>query len=180
MSRADEARVVEDLTREVINHPHFRTALEESVARQRRQPQGEQRHTGTGARRFESEQQEFSALFRPDRSRSGDVATTSRSSDRVNRRSCRQPAYSGFGRSSRVTARGKSSASSSIRKEVMLLPDPSWETVPRHSVKAGLIEDGFALNAFVMDKMWTAETLHKALNDSFSDQLLLPEGQTLG
>ena len=79
-----------------------------------------------------------------------------------------------------MTARGKSSASSSIRKEVMLLPDPSWETVPRHSVKAGLIEDGFALNAFVMDKMWTAETLHKALNDSFSDQLLLPEGQTLG
>lgn len=29
-SRSDE---VEDLTKEVINHPHFRTALEESVAR---------------------------------------------------------------------------------------------------------------------------------------------------
>lgn len=41
---------VEDLTRELVNHPHFRTALEESVARQRRQAQGEQ--CATGATRF--------------------------------------------------------------------------------------------------------------------------------
>lgn len=60
---------------------------------------------------------------------------------------------------------------SASTKEVILLPDPLWETVPRHAVKAGLIEDGFALNAFRMDKMWTAETLYKSLRDSFQDKI---------
>lgn len=82
-SRSDE---VEDLTREVINHPHFRTALEESVARRGRQrgPQREQgASTGVSTARFESAQQEFSSLFRRDRNGSSRY----RPSDRGNRRS---------------------------------------------------------------------------------------------
>ena len=53
----------------------------------------------------------------------------------------------------------------------MLLLDLAWDSVVRQGMKASLIEDGFFLSAFVMDKQWTAEALRGALEDAFLEKL---------
>ena len=63
------------------------------------------------------------------------------------------------------------STTSSVCKERVLLLDPAWNSVVRQGMKASLIEDGFVLSVFVMDKQWTAEALRGALEDAFLEKL---------
>ena len=55
--------------------------------------------------------------------------------------------------------------------KVILLPDPNWASVPRHSTKASLIQDGFVVNAFLVDKQWTARHLYEVFEEAFQAKL---------
>ena len=44
-------------------------------------------------------------------------------------------------------------------KDVYLLPDPTWETVPRRQKKAFLQTHNFVVDAFEIDKRWDLEEL---------------------
>ena len=164
MSQSEDSRDVDDLTREIVSNPHFRTVVEESVSRRigtpreqssSRRSRDDERQQRAG--RFESAHQQLSQLFRRDsRSRRVVTSRSTRPSDHVNHpsQSFRAPSRQ---RRSRPFAAAKSSSSCNITKEIVLLPDPLWETTLRHSENVSLVEDGFVLNAFPMDKTWAAE-----------------------
>ena len=170
-------REVDELARDIVRHPHFRSALSESVARRREQPHtGEHQQPqpthdapsqGRGDRRFESATQELSGLF----DRSGRRSSSSRPSDRRSNLSgsSRRP----FWQSQQRTggSRPVSQATTTVAKQIILLPDPTWASVPRHSTKASLIEDGFVVNAFLVDKQWTARHLYEVFEEAFQAKL---------
>ena len=53
-------------------------------------------------------------------------------------------------------------------KDVYLLPDPTWETVPRKEKKASLQTHNFVVDAFEIDKQWDLEELTMQFYQLFS------------
>ena len=183
----ENSREVDDLARDIVRNPHFRSALSESVARRRAPPSREeepQRQSVTveqrsrlsstspnqDSGRFESANQELSFLFQRGR-------RTCRPSDRSDdsmagsQRPFWQTQQTSRSRSRRSTTFSRKPSSSSCAKEVVLLPDPSWDYVIRQSTKARLTQDEYGLNAFLVDKQWSARELYRALEQAFLTKL---------
>ena len=60
-------------------------------------------------------------------------------------------------------------------KDVCLLPSPEYDQVPRGSAKALLVENGFYVDAFKLDKTWSEARLCSELAALFENVMKLPK-----
>ena len=172
---------VAELARNIVNHAQFRSALDESVARQHDRNRDASvttsdssgsaaSYTSRARRRslFNTPEQEVSFVF----GRGRGLQVSCSSAIAIGRsRSCSWQCSRRRGAARRSQSSGASKAVSSVCKQVILLSDPCCDSVPRQSVKAKLIEEGFVLNAFLLDKQWSAPQLYNALKEAFFAKL---------
>lgn len=185
---AERTDDVDQLTRAIVRYPQFRAALTECVAlrRQRSSNSADSTPVDGGAsssstarrERFEGTDQEFSHLFSSQRRQQ-----QRRSSPLPSTRNfvCRQRVGHQRRRwEPRATGSRPKHVASTVCKEVVLLPDPKRDKVVRQSSKAALIEQGFVLSAFVIDKSWSEKSCTLLLRTDFVRSWSYKEGRFVG
>lgn len=110
---------------DVVNYPHFRSVLRESVARRHRRDSD----ATSSSRRsvFASTDEELGHIFRRGQASSCRAVSSGRS---------RSQSWLSSSRRGDTRPPGANSAC----KQLVLLPHPSWDSVPRQSAKAKLID----------------------------------------
>ena len=58
-----------------------------------------------------------------------------------------------------------------VIKDVCLLPNPGWNSVPRRTVKETLVRQKLYIDAWSMDKSWSEERLKREIRDLFEGRL---------
>ncbi len=92
----------------------------------------------------------------------------------------RPPPRSGSGRFvpySTKNKKGKGKAKSSVElviKDVCLLPDPQYDTVPRRQMKEALVTRNLYVDAWTLDKVWQEERLRNELQNLFKEYISDP------
>jgi hypothetical protein len=92
----------------------------------------------------------------------------------------RPPPRSGSGRFvpySTNNKKGKGKAKSSVElviKDVCLLPDPQYCTVPRRQMKEDLVMRNLYVDAWTLDKVWCEERLRNELHNIFKEYISDP------
>lgn len=58
-----------------------------------------------------------------------------------------------------------------FNKDIILLPDPTWDQVCKHKTKMKLHEIGHILSAFEINKMWDCQTVNAEIHQAFKEQI---------
>ena len=152
--------------------------------------------TTQSGNRFSSPEQEVNSIFRIPRGGSQSSTTTSASTSNINNSQTNVAlnfnSRQNYGLSSqpqrkrqvvrqqqiqapRKRNRGQTSdIHAKYIKDVYLLPDPTWETVPRREKKAFLQTHNFVVDAFEIDKRWDLKELTTQFQQFWTRMLWTP------
>ena len=103
---------------------------------------------------------------------------------RYNRRQRRVFPYSRNGRGSssgrpRATSTSTRTEAPAL-KEVILLPKPSWNEVPKYKKKAYLQERGYIIDSMPIERCWNERQLKESIMAAFDDKLSRSQGEQVG
>ncbi|XP_054608769.1 uncharacterized protein LOC129179453 [Dunckerocampus dactyliophorus] len=153
------------LLNNILNSPTVITTMSEMLDQRRQTP--------TGASSNATVEEEMRRIFRASSSGvSGSASSTSSGSslNQVMQPRYRTQQYFG-GWASKSRKRPTALNHPTFNKDIILLPDSTWDEVCKHKTKRRLHERGYILSAFEMRKMWDCRTVIAEIREAFKDRI---------
>ncbi|XP_054636388.1 uncharacterized protein LOC129183310 isoform X1 [Dunckerocampus dactyliophorus] len=153
------------LLNNILNSPTVITTMSEMLDQRRQTP--------TGASSNATVEEEMRRIFRASSSGVSGSASSTLSGSSLNQvmqpRYRTQQYFGGWASKSRKKPTALNHPT--FNKDIILLPDSTWDEVCKHKTKRRLHERGYILSAFEMRKMWDCRTVIAEIREAFKDRI---------